>query len=407
MNPGAAILYLTYDGLTDPLGQSQVMPYLAGLARRGHRITIVSCEKAAAMAELGAQVREACAAAGLEWVPLRYRKRPPILSTLLDLAAMRRAAFALASEREYGIVHCRSYLTALIGLALKRRRKLRFLFDMRGFWIDERFERGIWPAGHPLYKRVARFLRRAERRFFREADAIVSLTNAALPRIAALGGIEERVTVIPCCVDLDHFDPQGGERRREGRAMLGLPDDAPLMVYVGSVGGAYPLAPVAELFRSWSAGRKQARLLFVTRHEPGAILADSGVASIAGQVIVRAASRAEVPALVAAGDCGVSVILPSPCAVATSPTKIGEMLAMGLPVIANDGVGDTAAILAVGGAGAVLADLSQAEIERCAAAARSLSVPSEEARNVARSWFSLAQGVDYYDDIYRRLAGLG
>jgi glycosyltransferase involved in cell wall biosynthesis len=407
MNPGAAILYLTYDGLTDPLGQSQVLPYLAGLARRGHRITIVSCEKAAAMAEFGSQVREACDAARLEWVPLRYRKRPPILSTLLDLVAMRRAAFALTKVRKYDIVHCRSYLTALVGLALKRRRKLRFLFDMRGFWIDERFERGIWPAGHPLYELVARFLRKAERRFFREADAIVSLTNAALPRIAALGGAEERVTVIPCCVDLGHFDPQGGKRRRDGRAMLGLADDTPLMLYVGSVGGAYPLAPVTELFRSWSAGREQARLLFVTRHEPGAILADPAVAPIASQVIVRAASRAEVPALVAAGDCGVSFILPSPCAVATSPTKIGEMLAMGLPVIANDGVGDSAAILEGSGAGVVLSGSSEPEIRRCAEAAQYLPTSRSAPRDLADKWFSLERGIERYDAIYGGLVEAG
>jgi hypothetical protein len=39
------ILYVTYDGLTDPLGQSQVIPYLAGLSKYGHRIHIVSAEK--------------------------------------------------------------------------------------------------------------------------------------------------------------------------------------------------------------------------------------------------------------------------------------------------------------------------------------------------------------------------
>ena len=35
-------LYISYDGMTDPLGRSQVLPYLEGLAKRGHEITLVS-----------------------------------------------------------------------------------------------------------------------------------------------------------------------------------------------------------------------------------------------------------------------------------------------------------------------------------------------------------------------------
>ena len=43
-------LYISYDGMTDPLGRSQVLPYLQGLSERGHEITLLSCEKPARMA---------------------------------------------------------------------------------------------------------------------------------------------------------------------------------------------------------------------------------------------------------------------------------------------------------------------------------------------------------------------
>ena len=39
------ILYITYDGLTDPLGQSQVLPYIVALSAAGYKFTIVSFEK--------------------------------------------------------------------------------------------------------------------------------------------------------------------------------------------------------------------------------------------------------------------------------------------------------------------------------------------------------------------------
>ena len=41
------ILYLSYDGMTDPLGQSQVLPYLTNLDN-DREIHIISCEKASA-----------------------------------------------------------------------------------------------------------------------------------------------------------------------------------------------------------------------------------------------------------------------------------------------------------------------------------------------------------------------
>lgn len=41
------VLYISYDGMTDPLGQSQVLPYLVGLSKEGFQFTLVSCEKRA------------------------------------------------------------------------------------------------------------------------------------------------------------------------------------------------------------------------------------------------------------------------------------------------------------------------------------------------------------------------
>jgi len=39
------VLYITYDGLTDPLGTSQILPYIAGLSKSGYRFTVISAEK--------------------------------------------------------------------------------------------------------------------------------------------------------------------------------------------------------------------------------------------------------------------------------------------------------------------------------------------------------------------------
>jgi glycosyltransferase involved in cell wall biosynthesis len=400
------VLYLTYDGLTDPLGQSQVLPYLKGLAARGHSITIISCEKAEARAVRGEAVAAECQKAGIVWHALPYRKRPPVLSTLLDLSQMRRLAVRLNQQSAFDIVHCRSYLTALTGRALQRRAGVRFVFDMRGFWIDERIERGIWPRGHLVYRAIAAWFRQREQELFAGADAIVSLTQAARSELARRGGKQwaEKTRVIPCCVDLAHFDPRGSPTRTAGRALLGLSADTPVLLYLGSLGGAYPLAPVLRFFRSWAQGRSDARLLFVTRHLESEIRSDRDAAELGEQIIIRAAERNQVPLLVATADAGLSFILPSFCAIASSPTMVGELLALGVPVAANDGVGDMALIMGEPAAGLLLADLSDAAVDAGASAMRVLTTEASATRAVAERWFALEGGIDTYDSIYRSLA---
>lgn len=404
-SPGMRVLYLTYDGLTDPLGQSQVLPYLKSLAARGHDITIISCEKAEGQAARGKAISEECRDAGLRWQPLRYRKRPPIVSTLIDLVQMRRLAIRLARESSYDIVHCRSYLTALIGRSLQLHNAVSFLFDMRGFWIDERFERGIWTRGHIAYEAIAIWFRKKERELFAVADAVVSLTHAARDELARRGGPSwaEKTVVIPCCVDLSHFDPRNGAARADGRALIGIDEEIPVLLYLGSLGGAYPLSPVFRFFKSWAKGRHGARLLFITRHSETEIRSHPDAMDLGERLIVRAGERANVPTMIAAADAGLSFILPSFCAIASSPTKVGEMLAMGLPVAANDKVGDMALVMAEPGAGLILPDLSDTCVDRAALAMRSLTPLSESARTAATRWFALERGVDSYDLIYRSM----
>ena len=50
-------LYLSYDGMTDPLGQSQVLPYIIGLQQKGIAFTLISFEKIERFKEEGAAIK--------------------------------------------------------------------------------------------------------------------------------------------------------------------------------------------------------------------------------------------------------------------------------------------------------------------------------------------------------------
>ena len=137
-------LFISYDGLTDPLGQSQILPYIAGLSKAGFKMTILSCEKEVRFEEKKAQIQNICNANNIEWVPLLFHTWPPILAKYYDLFHLKRTARNLYLKNHYDIIHCRSYLSAEIGRELKQKFGARYLFDMRGFWVDERVDGGMW-----------------------------------------------------------------------------------------------------------------------------------------------------------------------------------------------------------------------------------------------------------------------
>ncbi|HAC23521.1 MAG TPA: hypothetical protein DCE81_01255, partial [Cytophagales bacterium] len=76
--------------------------------------------------------------------------------------------------------------------------------------IDERIEGKIWNSRNPIFKLVIGYLRQWEQRLFASADHVVLLTERAKELVTAgrpALAKPDRVTVIPCCVDVSLFRP--------------------------------------------------------------------------------------------------------------------------------------------------------------------------------------------------------
>lgn len=327
-----SVLYLSYDGLTDPLGQSQILPYLSGLSTRGYNISIISFEKPERYQSVEPSVRKLCEESGIKWYPQKYHKKPPVISTLFDLFVLSRVARRLISEESIKVVHCRSYLTALIGLQLKRTKGVRLIFDMRGFWADERIEGGIWSLRNPLYRMIYRFFKRKERELVREADNTIVLTEAARQEVLSWQ-MTDRITVIPCCVDLKLFDPSGfnATDRLELRASLGIGANNFVLLYLGSLGTWYLVDEMMLFFKNLKLQRPDAKFLLLTPDNLGNSDAD---------VITRTVPRKQVPRYIAIADASICYILPSYSKKGSSATKMAEVLAMNTPIVSNAGWGD-------------------------------------------------------------------
>ena len=391
------ILYISYDGALEPLGQSQILPYIRELASLGAVITLISFEKRTDIKDLRRvqTLQTELSFRGVRWIYLNYHKRPSLLATSFDLLVCLVQAVVLVRRDQVQVIHARSYVPALAAWLLKRLLGTRFIFDMRGFWADERIDGGLWPSGGFLY----RLTKRLENCLLKDADEVVTLTNRARLTVEQWPSIgTPRVTVIPTCVDLQRFSVSA---RNEP------PNPSPVFIYTGSLGTWYLLGEMA-LFVEQAINRfYRTRFLIVT----GSVREAASGMELAGlapdAVTVVSVAPSEMPKWLAKADAGLAFIKPSWSKQASCPTKIGEYLAMGLPVVVNDAVGDMKELIGTKGVGVVLSEFSTDAYDRALDQLETLWADPKLAfrcRRVAETNFSLELGVDRYRAIYQRLA---
>jgi glycosyltransferase involved in cell wall biosynthesis len=373
----AYVVYVSYDGAAEPLGRSQVLGYLLLLAA-DHDITLISFEKDR---EGRAQLRAELSAAGIEWVALDYHRRPPVLSTALDVVAGRRALIRAARARRPDVVHVRSYVPALIAVLAARSSGGRLLFDIRGFWADERVEGGLWRA-HGLLYRIAK---RCERLFFARADAVVTLTSASIPRIRGwMAGRDVPIEVIPTCVDPRRF---AATTARPG---------GPRAVWCGSIGTWYRLDLAIAL-----AAAAGLPLTILTRQTQ---LARAELAGRAAEV--RSVAPLEMAAQLHEGDVGLCLIVSSFSKTASAPTRFAEYLAAGMPVAVTPGVGDLERLVEQHGVGVVVRDEGAAALADAAAQLVRMAADPlvrKRCRALAGEVFDVRNGSARYGALYERL----
>ncbi len=397
--------------MTDPLGQSQVLPYLIGLSQKGHHFHLVSCEKPDRMVQWGDDIKALCITHSIQWHPLPYHQGIPFVSGWRNVRAMRKKAFSLARQETFDWVHCRSYLAGLVGQKLTKRKGIKFLFDMRGFWADERAESGLWPQAKWLYRLLYRFFKRKEKELIANAHHIVVLTAKAKEVLwekyqnpePKTQNIKLKTSVIPCCADFAHFPLQTPPKKQAAKQALGLSTDALVVSYLGSLGTWYLPKQMMQFFALFAQKHPHAHLLVITQDDPQVIYSLANELQIPfTKILIKSASRQAVPNLLMTSDVGLMFIQPSFAKTASSPTKMAEYLAMGIPLIANEGVGDVTEQLRAMGGGLIVADpFSIPSLQTAIAAYSPSHFLAESIRNKAQAIFNLSRGVQAYDAIFK------
>jgi glycosyltransferase involved in cell wall biosynthesis len=397
-------LYVCYLSLDDPLVESQVVAYLEGLARQGHAIHLLTFETKPLTRVRRAETRRRLQARGVQWHGLRYHKRPSLPATTFDTVCGALACAWLVRRHKLGAVHARNHVPAAMAMLAAPLAPHRLIFDIRGLMAEEYVDLGRWRNGRLAF----RITKRTERAAIRRASGVVVLTHRVRRLLFGPDDHRDDVVVIPCCADVERLSSQRASRASIRRT-LGI-GARPVLAYVGKLGGWYMDAEMADFFVVARDAIPGLHFLVVTQADRGAIerrLADRGVDP--SDYTVTAVEHPRLGELLGAADAAIALIRPVPSKVATSPTKIGECLAAGLPIVATD-VGDVRPLLEGSRTGIVLSDFSSRAYRGAACELASMLADTTTVGRcvaVARERLSLREiGIPRYDALYRAVAGV-
>jgi hypothetical protein len=401
------VLYISYDGLTDALGQSQILPYIVGLSRLGYSFTVISCEKPEKFDKGRLAIEDICKQNNIQWKPLLYHKKPPVVSTIKDILQIRKLAFQLHKKDPFQIVHCRSYISSVVGLEMKRKWGVPFVFDMRGFFADERVDGNVWNLSNPVYLVIYSYFKQKEKAYAQFSDAIVSLTEAGKEVMEGWPTMKHRdkITVIPCSVDMDLFDSTKLDPQKLSVIKQNINSNM-VVAYYGSIGTWYMMSEMLDQFKSIQQKYSQAKFLIVSNDE-----LDAGFENLLAKkrinkdsIYFTSCSRNEMPYYIAATDIPLFFIKPCFSKLASSPTKHGEIMSMGKPLITNSGVGDMDRIVNSTHSGYSIQNFTNAEYEKAVDQIEALKkLDGDSIRKLGKEIYSLEFAVKKYTAIYEKI----
>lgn len=398
------ILYISYDGLCEPLGQSQVYQYIMKLAQNhGYKYHLITFEKSHDLAnqlEIN-KLKNELKASNVHWHIFKYHKSPTALATSYDILMGTLLSLYLCLTQKIDVIHTRSYVPSVIALIIKKLLKVPFIFDMRGFWADEKIDAGSWRRDSPLYKITKLF----ERQFLLNAAKVVSLTQAAVDVMKRYDYLQnvapDFFQVIPTCVNLELFTPA-----KNANSTLNKKEFT-----VGYVGGTrlwYMFDPVLLFFKEIKKKIPEAKLLIINRGEHELIKNDLEKYEISeSDYTLKSINHKDVAAEMQKMSLTLFFIRPTFSKIASAPTKLGEFLACGVPCVTNPGVGDIEKIITTNNVGILTSDFNAESIS--VVTTRILDqlldpILNKELRarcvQAANKNFSLVKAVDSYARMY-------
>lgn len=365
------VTYLSVDSIQEGVGSSQITPLVLGLAERGKTVCLITFEKSIPSKELV----ELFSKTGVVWIAKEFGKSGAI-GGITRLNTLRRIV------PNSSIFHGRSDIATTA--AILSGKDTPVLWDVRSLWSDQRLLIGT-DGWNNLTARGARTL---ENLSAKKAMAMTTLTAAIVPileqrhrRIPAIRG------VIPTCVQTTKFLPTP------------MPQGQVTCLLSGTFNNYYDLSRTKQILDEI---RKSVDLRVIWARAGESPVETLGV----GEELVISASYSAMPEIVKESHFGVAICKPDhlESLAAAVPTKIGEFLASGRPVIVSKGIGDLDQMLERTKTGIVIGhdDSLQAIADQIISLINDPDTP-DRCRELAMRHFDMEKSIGKYLEIYDRM----
>jgi len=400
------ILYITFDGVLEPLGRSQVLNYILGLSRVGFRFTLISLERATNLQSeaLTLACETELSTHGVRWLRYPFASRS-LRGVLKNCYVTLSAAYNVVREEKTSFIHGRSYVPAFIGWLLKNFTGTPYIFDMRGYWIDELADEGRWFKSRVAYQ----VGKRIERLLLKNALAIVTLTElqgADLKNGLLKNYADTPIRTITTCADYVEFAPVGLSQRQipseyqqrfSGKLIIGL---------VGSINASYYVDESFEFFDLVRKSRPDAHLLCITRQvsDMRALLQKRRLPEDTYTIV--SVNHQEMPAWLRQINWGLLLLKARFSKRGSMPTKLSEFFSSGVRPIQYGCNEEVSRMVREAGSGIVLDSLSHSDLEKAASLVAATTLSTDEilrARETTRPYFGLEAGLAKYAELFDRL----
>lgn len=342
--PSTRALFVTWDGVAQNYMQSLFFPIFAHaqrVEREDDPLDIEILQFTWASDAQVSQIRQSARTHGLTYHHEPTLQRPKQLAVPAMILWGARRVLQVAHEQRIDVLMPRSIIPAAMCLLAKRfDPSLRMVFDADGLMADERVDFSGWRPGGVMY----RLFRDWEAQAIRASQSVITRSSHAKKTLLARAGAgtpSSRIHVLPNAKDDALFKLLSKKERGAVRDELGVPHDATLIAYAGSLGPQYHPAEMIELFTLVQARDPSAHMLIMSgMPDVVAPLLARLPDTIANRVILKTCAPPEVARFLAASDVGLSLREPTFSQQAVCPIKVVEYMLCGLPTVMIRGVGD-------------------------------------------------------------------
>jgi glycosyltransferase involved in cell wall biosynthesis len=174
--------------------------------------------------------------------------------------------------------------------------------------------------------------------------------------------------------------------------------------YLGSIGTWYMIDEMFDYFNQFKLHYPNAVFLFITpEKESDIVVLAQKHKLMKDDIRVVKAQRLEVPSYLLLSHVSLFFIKPTYSKKSSSPTKLAEIMAMGVPVICNSNVGDVEKQVLAAKAGVVIHSFENTAYENAISLLETnfdAVFQKEISLQYVRDNFSLANGVNLYSELY-------